>query len=129
MGKLKEIIYRFRAEYTTEKLIEMGMVVGENFKRLNGVILDPSHCWLIQIGDNVVIGANSVVTKSIPSDVVVCGNPVKVICTLEEYIDKNKKMMQVAPAYGEEYTLRADISSDMKLKMKEELEFQMGDVK
>lgn len=44
-----------RGEYTTEKLIAMGMQVGENFKRLHGVILDPSHCWLIEIGDNVTM--------------------------------------------------------------------------
>lgn len=52
---LKEFVYRLRGEYTTEKLISMGMTVGKNFKRLNGVILDPAHCWLIDIGDNVTM--------------------------------------------------------------------------
>ena len=55
MGLIKELLYRVRGEYTTEKLIKMGMKVGKNFKRLNGVILDPSHCWLIEIGDNVTM--------------------------------------------------------------------------
>ena len=55
MGIIKEILYRFRGEYTTEKLISMGMTVGSNFKRLHGVILDPGHCWLITIGDNVTM--------------------------------------------------------------------------
>lgn len=56
MGNLiKEIVYRLRSEYTTEKLISMGMKVGKNFGRLNGVILDPSHCWLIEIGDDVTM--------------------------------------------------------------------------
>ena len=55
MGVLKEILYRIRGEYTTEKLISMGMKVGKNFGRLHGVILDPSHCWLIEIGDNVTM--------------------------------------------------------------------------
>jgi maltose O-acetyltransferase len=53
--RLKEILYRLRAEYTTEKLTRMGMRVGHNFNRLHGVILDPSHCWLISIGDNVTM--------------------------------------------------------------------------
>ena len=44
MNYLKEFVYRLRGEYTTERLIKMGMIVGENFKRLNGVILDPGHC-------------------------------------------------------------------------------------
>lgn len=55
MNIIKEFIYRLRGEYTTEKLISMGMKVGTNFKRLNGVILDPGHCWLIEIGDNVTM--------------------------------------------------------------------------
>lgn len=55
MGFVKELIYRARGEYTTEKLIKMGLKVGKNFKRLNGVILDPGHCWLLEIGDNVTM--------------------------------------------------------------------------
>lgn len=55
MNYLKEFIYRLRGDYTTEKLIKMGMQVGKNFNRLHDVILDPSHCWLISIGDNVTI--------------------------------------------------------------------------
>lgn len=45
----------------------------------------------VTIGDNVIIGAGSVVTKDIPSNVVVAGNPAKIICTLDEYYEKNKK--------------------------------------
>ena len=55
MNLIKELVYRLRGDYTTEKLISMGMVVGKNFKRLQGSILDPSHCWLIKIGDNVTL--------------------------------------------------------------------------
>ena len=43
----------------------------------------------VTIGDNVLIAAGSVVTKSIPSNVVVAGNPAKYICSLDEYIDRN----------------------------------------
>lgn len=45
----------------------------------------------VSIGNNVIIGACSVVTKSIPSNVVVGGNPAKIICTIDEYIEKNLK--------------------------------------
>lgn len=55
MNVIKEFVYRLRGDYTTERLIKMGMKVGANFERLNGVILDPSHCWLIEIGDNVTM--------------------------------------------------------------------------
>lgn len=33
----------------------MGLKVGTNFARLHGVILDPAHCWLIEIGNNVTL--------------------------------------------------------------------------
>ena len=55
MNWLKEFVYRLRGEYTTEKLISRGMTVGKNFSRQNGVILDPDHCWLLEIGDNVTM--------------------------------------------------------------------------
>jgi len=43
----------------------------------------------VTIGNNVLIAAGSVVTKSIPSNVVVAGNPAKYICTIDQYIEKN----------------------------------------
>ena len=55
------------------------------------------NCWLgtgvivlsgVSIGDNSVIGAGSVVTKDIPSNVVAYGNPCKVVRPIS---DKDKK--------------------------------------
>lgn len=43
----------------------------------------------VTIGDNVLIAAGSVVTKSIPSNVVVGGNPARIVCTIEEYLERN----------------------------------------
>ena len=177
MKIIKEIIYRFRGEYTTEKLVSMGMKVGKNFGRLNGVILDPSHCWLIEIGDNVtlaprvhilchdastkqflgytkigrvtigsnvfigaesvvfpgvtigdnvIVGANSTVTHDIPSNSVYVGTPARMLCTLDEYLDKEKKRMNEAPYYGEEYTLRKNVSMKLRMEQKEELKGKMG---
>lgn len=177
MNYLKELLYRIRGEYTTEKLISMGMKVGQDFGRLHGVILDPSHCWLIEIGDhvtmaprvhilchdastkrylnytkigrvtignnvfigaesvvlpgvtigsNVIIGANSTVTHDIPDNTVAAGSPARVICTLEEYLAKEKQRMAVSPCYGEEYTLRKDVPMEMRMKQKEELKGKIG---
>lgn len=53
MNLLKKLVYRLRGEYTTEALVAMGMTVGKNLRRMRGVILDPGHCWLITLGDNV----------------------------------------------------------------------------
>lgn len=177
MNYFKEIIYRLRGEYTTEKLISMGLKVGKNFNRLNSVILDPSHCWLIEIGDNVtmaprvhvlchdastkqflnytkigrvtignnvfigaesvilpgvtignnvIVGANSTVTHDIPGNTVVAGTPAKLICTLDDYLNKEKERMKSAPCYGEDYTLRKDVSMEKRMNQKEELKGKIG---
>lgn len=52
-----------------------------------------NHCFIgacsillpgIRIGDRVIVGAGSVVTKSVPSGWVVAGNPARFICKFEE---------------------------------------------
>lgn len=52
---IQRILYRIRGDHTTEQLIKMGLKVGKNFYRLVGVIIDPAHCWLIEIGDDVTL--------------------------------------------------------------------------
>ena len=177
MNLIKELLYRLRGEVTTEKLIAMGMKVGKNFGRLHGVILDPSHCWLIEIGDNVtmaprvhvlchdastkgflgytkigrvtigndvfigaesvilpgvtigsrvIIGANSTVTHDVPDNTVVAGSPARVLCSLEEYLAKERARMGSSPCYGEEYTLRQNVSMEKRQSQKAELAGKIG---
>lgn len=177
MNPIKELLYRLRGDYTTEKLISMGMTVGKNFKRLHGVILDPGHCWLITIGNNVtmaprvhilchdastkqflnytkigrvtigndvfigaesvvlpgvtignnvIVGANSTVTHDVPDGVVVAGSPARVICTLEEYLAKERTRMVSAPCFGEEYTLRQNVSMEKRMEQKAALDGKIG---
>jgi maltose O-acetyltransferase len=177
MNFIKEFLYRIRGEYTTEKLISMGMTVGKNFKRLQGTILDPAHCWPITIGDNVtmaprvhilchdastkaflgytkigrvnignhvfigaesvvlpgvtignnvIIGANSTVTHDIPDNSVAAGSPARVLCSLDEYLSKEKSRMETAPCYGEEYTLRQNVPMEKRLEQKEALAGKIG---
>lgn len=47
-----------------------------------------------RIGNNVVIGAGAVVKGHIPDNVVVAGNPAKVIKTIEEYAEQCLKRQQ-----------------------------------
>ena len=44
-----------RGEQNLEKLVHRGLTVGKNFTRMGGVIIDPSHCWHVFIGDNVIL--------------------------------------------------------------------------
>ena len=43
----------------------------------------------VTIGNNVLVAAGSIVTKSIPSGFVVAGNPAKIIGTTDDYIKRN----------------------------------------
>lgn len=66
---------------------KFGMIhVGNNvFIGMRSIILPG-----ITIGDNCVIGAGSIVTKSIEKNSVVAGVPAKRICSIYEYDRKNK---------------------------------------
>lgn len=52
---INRIIRRIQGEQDVEKLIKRGLNVGKNLKIMGGVIIDPSHCWHISIGDNVTL--------------------------------------------------------------------------
>lgn len=43
----------------------------------------------VKIGNNCIVGAGSIVTRNVPDGCVVAGIPAKVICTIEEYYQKN----------------------------------------
>lgn len=62
----------------------------------------------VKIGDNVIIGANSLVNKSIPDNCVAVGNPCCVVKTLDEYYQKRKQVeldeaVDMVLAYEEVY--------------------------
>ena len=62
------------------------VVIGDYVYLGNEVLVMPG----VTIGDHVLVAAGSVVTKSIPSNVVVGGNPAKFLCSIEDYYNRNK---------------------------------------
>lgn len=45
----------------------------------------------VTIGNNALIAAGSIVTKSVPPRTVVAGNPARTICSIDEYYQRNKQ--------------------------------------
>ena len=160
-----------------KKYIKRGLVVGKNFKLLKGARLDYSHVWLIEIGDNVimgphaivlvhdgttkqalnytrlgkvkignrveigigaiilpgvtigddvVIGAKSVVARDVPDRSVVAGNPARVICSFDELMDSRREEMKKVPCFGQEYTIDKNITAEMKDEMNKRMKDRIG---
>lgn len=76
----------------------------------------------VRIGDNAIIGANSTVSRDIPANTVAAGSPAKVICSLEDFIDRNKQLMATSPVFENGYTLTENISMEARKAMREKLE-------
>ena len=67
----------------------------------------------VTIGDNVVIGARSLVTRDIPNDCVAVGVPARVLKTLAEYKESStKKGVQII--CSEEKARRKEIEEKLE---------------
>lgn len=151
-------IYSSLEEKKKEKylngLIDKGLQLGNNVYIVSNYFFDPSHCFLISIGDNCIIapnvkliahdastynllgytkigkieikencfigdstivlpgikigpnsivGTGSVVTKDVPPNTIVAGNPAKVITTVDDYIRKIEDISQSKKIFGTDY--------------------------
>jgi len=89
-------------------------MIGDNvFVGMNAIILNGAN-----IGNNVIIGAGSVVSGQIPDNSVVAGNPAKVIMSLEEYY-KRRKSNYITEAKNYirmfiDYNNREPVASEMR---------------
>ncbi len=60
------------------------IVIGNNSFLGNNVTVLPA----ISIGSNTIVGAGSVVTKDIPDNSVYAGNPARLVCSIDEYVQR-----------------------------------------
>ena len=166
-NKMKDVIRRLTGEVPTTTLVKRGLKVGKDFNRQQGCYIDPTHCFLIEIGNNVtfsirvtvlahdastkkilgytkigrvtvgdnvfvganttilpgvqigndvIIGAGSVVTHSIPDNMVAAGNPAKVICSVEDY---KAKWITKERVFGQSYRFSKALTVDKIHEMRE----------
>lgn len=67
-----------------------GVSIGNNvFIGMNTTILKGVH-----IGDNTIIGAGSLINKDISGNCVVAGNPAKIICDIDSYLEKRRAVQE-----------------------------------
>ena len=171
MMSIKEILNVFMyGDLPTSYFTKRGMKIGKNFNRQSGTRMDPSHCWLISIGDDVtlankvqilahddttrvytgfgrigrvvigdrvfvganttilmntrigndvIIGAGSVVTKDIPDNSVVAGNPARVIGKTSEFISREKSKIGVNPTFDKTYSYYSSVGSEKKRELQD----------
>ncbi len=54
----------------------------------------------VEIGPRTIVGAGSIVSKSLPAETVCSGSPAKVVCTLQEYLDRHRLRMESASKFS-----------------------------
>lgn len=59
----------------------------------------------VEIGPRTIVGANSVVSRSLPPDTVCAGAPARVVCSLEDYLAKHRARLASHPTFS--YTKNA----------------------
>lgn len=69
----------------------------------------------VTIGDNCIIGLGSVVGRDVPPNSVAVGNPCRVVCNINDYYEKRKKLsVDEAIEYGESLIDRYDREPEIK---------------
>lgn len=95
------------------------VVIGDEvFVGQGAIILPNTH-----IGNRVVIGAGAVVSRDIPDNSIAVGNPIRIVGTYDDFVEKHRMQMQERPVY---HTLWSDKTWDEKEQMRRELADGIG---
>lgn len=81
-----------------------------------------------KIGNNVIVGAGSVVTHDLPGNAVYAGSPARYICSIEEYQKKYTELYQTRPHFDTVYPWNewASATSEECREMRNKLEDGIG---
>lgn len=85
----------------------------EVFIGQGAIVLPNTH-----IGSRVVIGAGAVVSRDIPDNSVAVGNPIQIIGTYDDFVERHRKQMLERPVY---HTLWSEKTLEEKDRMRKEL--------
>lgn len=80
----------------------------------------------VKIGNKVIVGAGSVVTRDIPDNSVAAGNPARVIGNYDEYMKKHKKQMETARIFALDTYNNGKITKSLYGQM--DIDIKIGEV-
>lgn len=81
----------------------------------------------VKIGDNVIVGAQSLVNKDLPSNGVYAGIPARYICSIEEYRQKQQVLLEESPKYEYSWKYWKDCATEQeRMDMKNSLTDKNG---
>lgn len=98
------------------------VIIGNNVFVGYGSIILPNT----RIGNNVIVGAGTIVSKDIPDNVVVVQgdkNTYRILCTYDEYVSRNKKLLEELPVSN---ILFSDRTQEQKKEWREILKNSAG---
>jgi len=78
------------------------------------------------IGPNAIVGAGSVVSRDIPPDTVYAGSPARFVCTMEEFIQKNRDAAKGRPLLEGRHFQHPYIPQQRRDALKESLDDGLG---
>lgn len=86
--------------------LAMGIAPGQ--PSMKGPVIIEDDCFIgvdaivlmgVRVGKGSIVGAGAVVTKDVPAGMVVGGNPAKVICSVDELVQRRMTLRQEHPEY------------------------------
>lgn len=93
------------------------VIIGNNVYIGNNAMIMPG----ITIGDNVIVAAGSVVTKNVPNNVVVGGNPARIIESIDDYKSKYIKFNLNCRSIANKKSAILNAPEDLLIKVKRTL--------
>lgn len=80
----------------------------------------------VTIGPHAIVGAGSVVSRDVPPNSVVAGNPAKVVCSMDQFTAKHRELGGRQPLFEGKDFQHPYISDDRKTFLSEQLRDTFG---
>lgn len=71
----------------------------------------------VHIGNDVIIGAGSLVAKDVPNNSVAVGSPVRIIKSLDKYLEETGYKIENSPIFSNGWTIGTGITDERKITM------------